>query len=113
MEHITHAMRARHWAEIVKECNESGMKKKDWLDQHNINAKSYYRWQQKLRIQVGTDLILSEADKPTLDLAELKNSSPSRLESSVRIQKDGMIISLSDDIPDAMLIRIMKVLSNV
>ena len=31
MEAITHAMRRERWKAIIKECNESGMKKKDWL----------------------------------------------------------------------------------
>ncbi|MDX8420458.1 hypothetical protein MOZ60_10215 [Stecheria sp. CLA-KB-P133] len=62
MERITHVMSDMHWALVLKECNESERKKKEWLAQHNINAKSFYKWQQKLRIQVVTDLILSEAD---------------------------------------------------
>ena len=42
MERVTHEMRRRKWAAIIKECNESGEKKKDWLAEHNINPKAFY-----------------------------------------------------------------------
>ena len=127
MERITHAMRAQYWAGVVKECNESRMKKKVWLaqhnisekafykwqQQHNISEKAFYKWQQKLRVQVGTDLILSEVNKPALDIAELKCPVPAKPQSSVQIEKDGITINLNEDISDAMLVRIMRALSNV
>ena len=113
MERITHAMRAQYWAGVVKECNESGMKKKVWLAQHNISEKAFYKWQQKLRVQVGTDLILSEVNKPALDIAEPKCPVPAKPQSSVQIEKDGITINLNEDISDAMLVRIMRALSNV
>ena len=53
MEWITHAMRRERWKEIIKECNESGIKKKDWMEIHNINPKQFYKWQQKLRMETG------------------------------------------------------------
>ncbi len=37
MDHITHEIRRKRWKDIVKECNESGMKKADWLKEHNIS----------------------------------------------------------------------------
>ena len=119
MERVTHAMRAQYWAGVIKECNESGMKKKVWLAQHNISEKAFYRWQQKLRMQVGTDLLLSEVNKPVqanspaLDIAELKCSVPVKPHSVAQIEKDGMTVNLNEDISDAMLVRIMRALSNV
>ena len=48
MERVTHEMRRRKWAAIIKECNESGKKKKVWLAEHNINPKAFYKWQKRL-----------------------------------------------------------------
>ena len=43
MEKITHKMRHEYWERIITECNQSGMQKKDWMQLHNINPKSFYR----------------------------------------------------------------------
>ena len=42
-------LRLMRWKEIVVACNTSGMKKKDWLAQNNINPKSFYRKQKEIR----------------------------------------------------------------
>ena len=60
MERITHAMRRERWKQIIQECNNSGALKKDWLKEHNINPKLFYRWQQKLRMEIGTELVLAQ-----------------------------------------------------
>lgn len=42
--------RAEHWRNIVAECENSQMKKSDWLELHSINPKTYYRWHRQLKI---------------------------------------------------------------
>ena len=60
MDEITHAMRRERWKSIIKECNESGMKKADWLAAHSINFQTYYNWQRKLRMEIGVELVLAQ-----------------------------------------------------
>ena len=73
MDKITHAMRREKWRAIIQECNESGMTKQDWLKAHNINSKTYYNWQRKLRMEIGTELVLAQnnalasVQKPTTE----------------------------------------------
>lgn len=43
------AMRLERWREIIVACNTSGMKKKEWMQIHNIDSKSFYRKQKELR----------------------------------------------------------------
>ncbi len=43
------AIRLEQWRDIIVACNTSGMKKKDWLEIHNICAKTFYRKQKELR----------------------------------------------------------------
>ncbi len=43
------AMRMERWREIIVACNTSGMKKKEWLQLHNISPKMFYRKQKELR----------------------------------------------------------------
>ena len=40
IERITHAMRACYLAGVVKECNESVLKKKVWHPQHNMGERN-------------------------------------------------------------------------
>ena len=49
MDHRVKQLRLMRWKEIVVACNTSGMKKKDWLAQNNINPKSFYRKQKEIR----------------------------------------------------------------
>ena len=43
------AIRLEKWREIIIACNTSGMKKKEWMELHNLNSKSFYRKQKELR----------------------------------------------------------------
>lgn len=122
MERVTHEMRRRKWAAIIKECNESGIKKKDWLAEHNINPKAFYRWQKRLRVEIGTGMILSEKDitapvvHPPLPEFGLVSSqdSPSVINTaSAVIRKGDLEIELSDGISDQLLHRIIRVVKNV
>ena len=46
-------MRAEFWAGVIKTCNESGMKKVEWLKQNNISEKRFYYWQHRLRMDAA------------------------------------------------------------
>lgn len=37
------------WSAIIKECNDSGIKIKDWLKANNISKDQYYYWRRKLQ----------------------------------------------------------------
>ena len=41
--------RMQHWAEIIRERQESGLTVKDYCAQHGIVEKTYYYWLRKLR----------------------------------------------------------------
>ena len=45
----THAYRLRHWVEKISQCHNSGMTVKAWCASQNINIKSYYYWQKRVR----------------------------------------------------------------
>ena len=40
---------SRDWAELVRECNESGMPKSEWCRQHGITPKSFFYHQRQIR----------------------------------------------------------------
>ena len=120
MERVTHEMRRRKWAAIIKECNESGKKKKVWLAEHNINPKAFYKWQKRLRMEIGTGMILSEKDitalvvhhpAPEFGLVSFPDSAS--VPSSAVIRKGGIEIEVTDGISDQLLHRIIQAVKNV
>ena len=120
MERVTHAMRRQKWEAIVRECNESGKKKKEWLEEHGIDPKLFYRWQKRLRMEIGTELILSQQKEqstavsclPEFGLAACGGQGSCKNAHSVIIRKGEMEIELNEDIPDLFLLRIIKAVSN-
>ncbi len=117
MEVITHAMRRERWKAIIKECNESGMKKKDWLEQNGINPKLFYRWQQKLRMEIGAELVLAQSNAVSAvhsmpDFCPLTQPDSCR-ETTAVIRAGNVSVEISEDIPDDFLIRLMRAAANV
>lgn len=112
MESKTHAVRHAFWEKVVAECNQSGMRKIEWMNLHNINSKSYYYWQNKLRIEKADQLAcIQSADKK--NFAELTAPvKTSETVSSVTIHKEGISIELCDSISDEFLERIIKAVSH-
>ena len=116
MERITHAMRRERWKQIIQECNNSGKLKKDWLREHNINPKLFYRWQQKLRMEIGTELVLAQQNIQTPALFEPLN--PPAIQDdpvchSVIVRCGSVSIEVDENISDAFLLRLMRAASNV
>ena len=117
MERITHTMRREYWKTIIKECNESGMKKKDWLEIHNVNPKLFYRWQQKLRMEIGAELTLSQnfpSDVPQFNLlTPPEDTAEVRAVSTTVIHMKDISVEISEEMSDAFLFRILKVITHV
>ena len=116
MERITHTMRREYWKTIIKECNERKMKKKDWLEIHNVNPKLFYRWQQKLRMEIGTELVLAQHSIQTPALFEPLD--PPAIQDdpvchSVIVRCGSVSIEVDENISDAFLLRLMRAASNV
>ena len=117
MDKITHAMRREKWKSIIQECNESGMSKREWLAAHNINPKTYYDWQRKLRMEIGTELVLAQNNALSVaqnqpDFCQL--SMPvSSAQSKAVIRSGQLSVEVNEDIPDDFLYRIIKAMNNV
>lgn len=51
MDKGVHELRRDYWRQIIRECNarDRGVTKLAWLQEHDINSKSYYYWQKQFR----------------------------------------------------------------
>ena len=55
--------RLQQWAQVVRECNTSGLSNREYCRQHNISEKTYYYWVRRLRQAAASQI---EARTPTL-----------------------------------------------
>lgn len=112
MESKTQDARQAYWEKVVAECNQSGMRKIDWMNLHNINQKSFYRWQNKLRMKKAGRLpCIQSVDKNKFVELTAPVKTPKTV-SSVTIYKEGISIELCDSISDEFLERIIKAVSH-
>lgn len=58
----TKQIRLQYWAGIIKECQESGQKTKDWIVEHNITHDTYYYWLREVRRAALTNVMDSPID---------------------------------------------------
>lgn len=65
MDRSAYEIRREQWRQIVTECNESGIHKKEWCRQNGISLRSIYYWQKRLR----DEAIVSQTAPSTLPAA--------------------------------------------
>ena len=125
MDEPTMEMRAEFWTGIIKTCNESGMKKVEWLKQNNISEKRFHYWQHRLRMDAayqiarrnsdlaGKELKTEDKESRFQEVACLTGYQISGTAENAVIRKGDLSIELNDGISDAFLIRLIKAVSHV
>jgi hypothetical protein len=122
----TYAEKRKKWINIIIQCNNSGMKKENWLKQNNISRHNFYRWQSTLRKELGRfwimdkklehiPAIVEEIERPIEKRPFLELKEPIDVgdhNSSVTVKCDSFIIELDESISDEFLSRIIKAVSN-
>lgn len=53
---VTHEVRLQQWANVLRERKSSGSSVRRWCRENDINEKTYYYWQRKLRESVCENL---------------------------------------------------------
>ena len=53
---VRNEYRKQQWAQIIQECQSSGLSNKEYCRQHGISEKSYYYWLKKLRTAVAGNM---------------------------------------------------------
>lgn len=106
MDQITTEVRSRSWAAIVAECNGSQMTKQEWCRQNDVNIKSFYYWQRKLRKE-------SSKGYPAFGFSELKVESPTAYGAmgSAVVEKDGMRIEITETASEEFMRKLLRAVS--
>lgn len=127
MDQSTHIVRRKMWQKIVLECQNrpSGMSAKQWLIDNDINEKSYYYWQRKLRtgfFENNSEVteLSTPASKEELSFVEItkpnKRIPSEELSSLVHptavIKAGSITIAITNDISDSLLSKIVREVSH-
>ena len=65
---IRNEYRKQQWAQIIQECQSSGLSNKEYCRQHGISEKSYYYWLRKLRSAAAEGIPqIMEAEPPAAE----------------------------------------------
>lgn len=119
MDKITHKMRLDNWAHLIQECNSSGLSKKRWCEQNQVDEKQFYYWQRKVREDIYTrqsSLLPTESTSGFVEVPSVINKVEhpcERENSSATIHVNGCTIKIADSASDTFLRRLLGVLSYV
>ena len=95
--------RLLHWARIVRQCNESGLTKREFLKNNGIRENIFYYWQKRVREAVCEQLLLFKKDNQTNSMC-LSTEKSSIQTTEVIVQQNFTEVMLPDNAPDANLV---------
>lgn len=103
---VTADYRAQQWIEIIWACKASGQSKKNWCEENQVNVKSFYYWQTKLRKEASQLLVKENASKlvPLVFPESVGNR-------TVILRKCGCEIEIPEGTSQALLESVLKALS--
>lgn len=104
--------RIEYWRKIIAECENSQMKKSDWLKQKSINPKTYYRWHKEIRMMDNADTD-TEENNSSHQFGELLPVIHDQHNSSASIHIGNAEIMIDNAMSDELLIKIIRAISNV
>jgi transposase-like protein len=115
---MTHDVRLRHWAEVLREQKASGQGVNAWCEAHGIGRQRFFYWQRKLR-EAACALVTQEmpvAQAPegwALCAAAAEPESPpsSAQSDQLCIEIDGIRILAGQDYPEEKLARLLRKLA--
>ena len=117
MDKITHEIRLTNWTKLIKECLSSGLSKKQWYSQNQIDEKQFYYWQRKVREEIYAEQVSAAPVKLSTSFIEVPSLSkvkqPKSTNVSAQIHVNGCAIEIADSASDEFLRRLLGALSYV
>lgn len=123
MDQTTHDVRRANWLNIITQCQErqEGVTVKQWLSDNGVKEKAYYYWLRKFRKEAyeqmqpmvakehpGTDIPFAEMTFPEKAAPECTALTAESGDNPVAvIRYNGVTISISGDISDRLLSKIL------
>ena len=127
MDKCTHEVRKQYWKNIINQCLQrpEGMTAKQWLDENNICEQTYYHWLKRIRQEtyelgnastntacvktIRSDVAFAEVPLPAMNSA---TPSENGFRPDITIQTESVLIGVSNTASDALLGRLVEVISH-
>ena len=75
MDQEVNIIRIENWKRLILEANNSGLSKTEWCRQNNINIKTFFYWQRKVRL-MEAQKALSSSELPSVSTGQKAAISP-------------------------------------
>jgi putative transposase len=121
MDKSAREIREDQWAQLILTCNQSGLTKRAFCQQHGISEKTFYYRQRMIRLKLATErteqkaiLALPAEVGKQPRFAELSPSVPAECERdfSVCIRVSGIEVALSESVSEAFLTKLLRAASH-
>lgn len=114
---ITAEYRLRHWAQIIRERQDSGMSIKSYCHQIGCHENVYYYWQRKLRETAYSELAIrtseTEQGMTPNGWTRLEQSEFSSVESEVTIEVGGCRVTVTSSTDPMLLAQVCRILKSL
>ena len=121
----TQRVKTQRWLQLIHECRESGLTNSQWCEQNGISLKSYYYWLAKLRKMAVDDLPrknygtrTTHTPEPVFAQVAVPESQPAPVPiptsvspGNILIHLSSSVIELPTDVPERLLISVIKAVS--
>lgn len=108
-------IKLEHWAAIIHECMNSGMKVRDWCAQNQISKDTYYYWFKEVRKAAITHNN-EKLQHPALSFVEVPDAVPASAgaagNASVTIRLENAVVEVTDHTSPETLRMVLGVLAN-
>ena len=101
----TSRMRTGQWADIIKDCKESGLKVDDYCAQHGLSRNTYFYWLRKVKEAALTQSGFVEVQQQV----EVSSCYPSP---KLTVSVNEVVLGIDENTPMDLLSNVIKVLKN-
>ena len=118
MDEVTGEVRLREWGAAIAECNNSGMRKKEWCRLHGISEKTFYYRQRLVRLAAYGMMTETRQEPEGIQFAELTHPIPEDSEQGdtrpgAVLCAGGIRIELNESISEDMLKKLIGAVRDV
>lgn len=86
MDQKVNIIRTENWKRLIMEANRSVLSKSEWCRQNDINIKTFFYWQRKIRL-MEAEKVLSSSELPAL-CPEQKTATPPSFVDMTQLYKE-------------------------
>ena len=117
MDASTREVREEQWAQLILECNQSGLSRREFCQRKNINEKTFYYRQRTIRLKLTAQraecrsaISLAAGENTPMRFAELALPSQTKYENEglVSVQVNGLAITLPENVSESFLVKLLR-----